>query len=58
MEYPGRADRTWEITVYDRNDKPMYHEKNLSKAEAASLAERWMARTDVLRVEGGERQNA
>lgn len=52
MEYPGRSDRTWQITVYDRNDKPMYHEKGLSKNEADSLAERWLARNDVLRVEG------
>lgn len=54
MEYPGRADRTWEITVYDTNNQPMYHEKNLTRAEADSLAERWFARPDVSSVVGRE----
>jgi len=54
MEYPGRPDRTWEITVYDRNNAPMYHEKNLSRSEADSLAERWISRPDVGRVVGRE----
>jgi hypothetical protein len=54
MEYPGKKDRTWKVTVFDRNNKPMYFEKNLSRAEAESLAERWIARPDVLRIEGKE----
>ena len=54
MEYPGRSDRTWEITVYDRNNQPMYHERNLSRAEATDLADKWFGRTDVGRVVGCE----
>ena len=54
MEYPGRRDRVWEITVYDKNNAPMYHEKNLSKNEAEHLADRWFGRNDVGRVIGKE----
>ena len=56
MEYPGRSDRTWEITVYDRNNQPMYHERNLSRAEATDLADRWLNRSDVSRVWGREKE--
>jgi len=54
MEYPGKKDRTWQITVYDRNGQPMYHELNLTRAEAEDLADRWFARPEVSRVEGRE----
>jgi hypothetical protein len=54
VEYPGREDRTWKIVVFDRNGKPMYFEENLSRAEAESLADKWIARPDVSRVEGKE----
>lgn len=52
MEYPGRDDRNWEITVFDTNGKPMYHEKNLTQAEADSLADRWLIKPGVGAVKG------
>lgn len=50
MEYPGRADRIWEVRVFDSKGNGIYYEKNLSRKEAEKVADRYYARDDVSRI--------
>lgn len=53
MEYPPKERTLWKVTAYDRNGKPMLHAKECGETEAKDLGDKWFARTDVSRVEGG-----
>lgn len=54
VEYPPKEQTWWRVIAFDHNGQASIMAEKCSKAEADDLAEKWISRPDVTRVEGRE----
>ena len=54
VEYPPREQKLWRVTAFDANGHAALMAERCSHAEAQDLADKWIARPDIIGVKGVE----